>query len=337
VKRPTQNDVARLAGVSRATVSFVLNEHTGGRISISDVTRQRVIEVAEQLGYMPNALARSLKSGSSGLVGFLIPSLHNPHYYQMIEGVKNGLSEKGYGLELVTSDHDPERERYCLQSLFQQRLDGLILIPTFIDQIADELKMLYERKSSIAFIMAFEGADWVIPEIRSGAEYMMDHLLSLGHRRIAFINGVVRRKLSLGREEIYLQKIMSAGSSFDPNLLRHCGYQINDAYLETQQLLQLPNPPTAIWTINDLLAIGALRAIGERGLRIPQDIALAGFDDIDLAKDLYPPLTTVRIPSQALGSRAVEILFKRINDPNCELMQETLPVELVIRQSTIGT
>lgn len=333
-KRPTQADVARLAGVSRATVSYVLNDRTDGRIPITEPTRKKVLEAAKELGYEPNALARSLKTGTSHTIGLLLPAVHNPHYWDILEGAEEEISAQGYHLALVTANLDPQRERRCLHSLFQQRLDGLILMPTFIDLLADEMDALCERKCPAVFISQVEGADWVFPDIRSGAEAMMDHLLGLGHTRIGFVNGAARRRLSQTREDVYCEKLIAKGLSLDENLLRHCGPLMEDGYQEARALLDLPAPPTAIWTINDLLAIGVLRAIHERGLCVPNDISLAGFDDIAFAEQLYPPLTTVHMPAKEMGRRAAEFLFRRLEDPQCEPLQELMPMYLVVRQST---
>ncbi len=335
-KRPTQADVAQLAGVSRATVSYVLNDRTDGRIPITDQTRQRVLDAVAALGYEPNALARSLRAGTSRTVGFLMPAVHNPHYWSILDGAEEEISARGYHLLLMTANLDAERERRCLGSLFQQRLDGLILMPTFIDKFADEMEMLSERTSPVVFITPVEGADWVFPDIRAGAEAMMEHLLRLGHKRIGFINGVARRHLSQTREDVYLEKLQEAHLSVDEQLIVRCGHLVRDACEAAHSLLDLPDPPTAIWTVNDLLAIGALCAIHARGLRIPEDVALAGFDDIELAQHLYPPLTTAQMPAHQLGRRAAEFLFERFANPRHEPMQEVLPMQLVVRQSTTG-
>lgn len=333
-RRPTQADVARLAGVSRATVSYVLNDRIDGRIPITEPTRQKVLEAAAELGYEPNALARNLKSGTSRTIGLLMPALHNPHYWDILEGAEEEITEQGYHLTLVTANLDLQRERRCLHSLFQQRLDGLILLPTFADQLTEEMDLLCKRACPAVFITPVEGADWVFPDIQGGAEAVMDYLLGLGHRRIGFINGAARPHLSQTREDVYREKVIAAGLPLDENLIRHCGPLMQDGYLEARALLELPDPPTAIWTINDLLAIGALRAIHERGLCVPNDVSLAGFDDIAFAEQLYPPLTTVHMPAKEMGRRAAEFLFKRLEDPQCEPMQEMMPMHLIVRQST---
>jgi LacI family transcriptional regulator len=335
MKRPTQTDVARLAGVSRATVSYVLNDRTDGRIPITEQTRHKVLRAAEELGYAPSALARSLRSGESRMVGFLMPAVHNPHYWDILAGAEEEITEQGYHLVLVTANLDPKRERRCLQSLFQQRLDGVILMPTFLDKYTDELELLSERNSPVVLIGSLGGADWVFPDVAGGAVAMMEHLIGLGHERIAFVNGVARRRLSQAREDIYVRKLEEAGLSRDPQLLRRCGYLVKDAYSETQALLDMPSPPTTIWTVNDLLAIGALRAIHERGLRVPDDVAVAGFDDIDLSQQLYPPLTTVHMPALEMGRRAAEFLFERMESPDLDPMQELMPTHLVVRESTM--
>jgi LacI family transcriptional regulator len=333
-KRPKQIDVARLAGVSRATVSFVLNERYNTRVPISSVTRARVLEAARQLGYEPNVLAQSLKSGASQTIGFLIPALHNPHYWDALEGAEEEISARGYHLALVVSNLNPDRELQALRSLFQQRLDGLILMPTFMDMFPEELKILRERSIPAVFTMPMEDMDWVFPNIRTGAVQVMDHLLALGHRRIGFINGVARPNLAQTRLEVYLEKTASAGLPGDEDLIRCCGYTIEDGYRAALALLDLPEPPTAIWTINDLLAIGALRAVRERGLRLPDEVALAGFDNILYSGQLYPPLTTVEMRSHEIGRRAAQILFTRLEQPGLPPMQELLETRLVIRQST---
>ncbi len=333
-KRPTQADVAQLAGVSRATVSYVLNNRADGRIPITEPTRQKVLEAAAALGYEPSALARNLKMGTSRTIGFLMPAVHNPHYWDILEGAEEEITAKGYHLALVTANLDLERERRCLQSLFQQRLDGLILMPTFIDMLTDEMDLLCERTCPAVFVTQEEGADWVFPDIRGGAEAMMEHLLELGHTRIGFISGAARPHLSQTREDVYCEKLTAVGLPLDKNLIRHCGPLMQDGYLEARVLLDVPDTPTAIWTINDLLAIGALRAIHERGLCVPNDVSLAGFDDIAFAEQLYPPLTTAHMPAKEIGRRAAEFLFKRLENPQCEPMQEIMPMRLVIRQST---
>lgn len=334
-KSPTQADVARLAGVSRSTVSFVLNNRHGRAISITKETRHKVFKAAQELGYEPNALARSLRSGQSFTIGVLIPNLYNLHYLELLEGIEQELTEQGYHLALVVTNFDPERERSCFRSLFQQRLDGLILMPTFWDLLPDEMIALSERGSPACFIPAEEaGTDWVTPDMRRGAEMLMTHLIQIGHKRIGFINGVVRPKLTQTRQAVYKEMLAEADIPDDLSLICNCGPTMQDGYNAAAQLLSQANPPTAIWAINDHLAVGALRAIHAQGLRVPCDVALAGFDDSAIASQLFPPLTSVHTPAKRMGRLASQILLERIQNPSREPMRVSLETELVIRQST---
>ncbi|MDF1513458.1 MAG: LacI family DNA-binding transcriptional regulator [Anaerolineae bacterium] len=338
LKSPTQADVANLACVSRSTVSFVLNNRHGRAITITDETRRKVLDAAQQLGYQPNAMARSLRSGLSHTIGVLIPNLYNLHYMELLAGIEEELTERGYHLALVVTNFDPERERSCFHALFQQRLDGLILMPTFWDMLPDEMAMLAERGSPAVFIPAEKASvDWVAPDIKMGAELLMDHLLNLGHRRIGFINGVVRSNLTQIRQVIYRKKLAARGIPFDGALFCDCAPTMQDGFDTAMKLLSLTDPPTAIWAINDLLAVGVQRAVQSSGLRIPDDVAVAGFDDTTIAAQLYPPLTSVRLPAHRLGQRAAKILLKRIQEPGGEPMREILPATLIIRQSTDPT
>jgi LacI family transcriptional regulator len=333
-KRPTQADVAELAGVSRATVSYVLNRRADGRIPITAETRQRVLEAAEKIGYKPHALARSLRSGLTHTVGLLIPDTNNPHYMDLLSGVEAEVVEQGYYLVLVSAKLDPERERHCLRSLFQRRLDGLILSPTFEDLFESELGELIGNTRPVVFITPHSGADCVYTDMRSGAEALMEHLVSLGHTRIGFVYGVAREGMADARLAVYRERCQDPDALPGGCLMVSCGHTIQDGYRAAQDLLALDDPPTAIWTVNDLLAVGALRAIRERGLRVPEDLSLAGFDDIELAAQLYPPLTTVDIHGQELGRQAARLLFRRIQGADKAPQYREIDTELVIRAST---
>ncbi len=333
-QHPKQVDVARLAGVSRTTVSFVLNNRADSRIPITEETRQRVLQAAKELGYEPNDIARSLRSGTSMTIGFLMPTMQNPHYWEILEGAEEEITARGYHLVLVVANLNPERELDCLRSLSQQRLDGLILIPTFLDTIAEARRDLWARRMPVVITHPAEAADWVFPDFRGGDEQMMDHILALGHRRIGLIDGGARSDLTLARQAVYREKIAAAGIALDERLIYRCGHLPSDGHRAALQLLDLPQPPTAIWAINDLLAVGALRALHERGRRVPDEVALAGYDDIPVAGQLSPPLTTIHSPARLLGRRATEVLFRRLENPNAEPVQELLPTQLIIRQST---
>ncbi len=335
IRPPTQEDVAQLAGVSRSTVSIVLNERTDRQIRISEETRRKVWEAAEQLGYEPNALARSLRIGQSHNIGVLVPNLSNMHYLEILDGIEHVLTSSGYYVTLVVTNFDPERERGCFSSLFQQRLDGLILMPTFWGEMPDEMTTLAELGRPAVFLTPGADAhDRVVSDITGGARHLMDHLLGLGHTRIGFINGVAREGLTAERQAVYREKLATAGIAFDARLFINCGPEMEDGYRATLGLLTGDDPPTAIWTINDLLAVGARRAIYDLGLRIPQDVALAGCDGTALAAQLAPPLTTIEIPAREIGERAARVVLDHIENPGPEPVLHVFETRLIVRSST---
>jgi DNA-binding LacI/PurR family transcriptional regulator len=284
-------------------------------------------------------MARGLRLGHSHTIGLLVPDVHNPFFVDVLRGVEQEVAERDYYLSFTTSNWDAEREQRCLVSLFQQRLDGLIILPTFADTLTEELKLLSERAQPAVFFANMEGekkVDWIATDTRRGAEALLDHLFSLGHRRISYINGLGRRDID--KEEhrlaVYREKMATWGLPLDEQWVQHCGHQMEDGYEAAKKLLELAPRPTVIWAINDVLATGALRAIHERGLRVPEDISLASFDDTYLAQQLYPPLTSVRMFPEQVGRRATQMLFHRIQHPEGEPIQEIFPTELIVRQST---
>jgi DNA-binding LacI/PurR family transcriptional regulator len=208
-------------------------------------------------------------------------------------------------------------------------------MPTFWDQMPAEMDALMELGRPAVFLTPVEEEnDLVISDIHGGAEAMMDHLLALGHTRIGFINGVARVELTRQRQRVYRDKLAEAALPYDEALFVQCGPTMQDGYEATRGLCSLDRPPTAIWTINDLLAIGARRALDALGLRVPEDVALAGCDNTAIAAQLAPPLTTIHIPAQEIGKRAARLLLHRIDDPGAEPVRDVFPTHLVVRRST---
>jgi LacI family transcriptional regulator len=333
-QRTKQVDVAKLAGVSRSTVSIVLSGLRNNRVPISESTRVKVLDAARKLGYVPNVLARSLRSGSSQTVGFLMPTTQNPHYWEILAGAEEEITARGYHLSLAIANLNPERELNCLRSLAQQRLDGVIVIPTFLEKINEEMGDNWAWRTPVVITQPVKDADWVFFDFRRGDEQVMDHLISMGHHRIGLIDGGARLDIALVRQTVYKTKLAAVNIPLDDLLLCRCGNLPDEGYQVARGLLDLSDPPTAIWAVNDLIAIGVLRAVYESGRRVPEDVAVVGYDNTAVTELLYPPLTTVNIPARQLGRRAAQILFRRLENPNADPIQETIPVNLVIRQST---
>ncbi|MGQ9681454.1 MAG: LacI family DNA-binding transcriptional regulator [Anaerolineae bacterium] len=326
----TQSDVARRAGVSRVTVSNVLNGRPQKHIRIPEETCKRILAAAEELGYQPNAAARSLRSGRAGIIGLLLPDVRNPHYWAMARGVERAAMEHGYHVILTVSALGPESERQCLLALAQQRVDGLIvalhyrqLTETWLDKL---------RQCDAPVVPNAKDNVWVRYDL--GMEQVMHHLLQLGHRHIAYIHGVPSPGMGQERLDGYRKGLSDAGIALREEMIVHCGGTLEDGHAAARQLLSLSPRPTAIIGLNDLMAIGAMKAAGELGLSIPRDLSVVGFDDADISAHLYPPLTTVRGHSEESGWYIATLLFQRIENPDLPPRSVEIPVELMVRGTT---
>lgn len=335
MKRPTQQDVARLAGVSRPAVSYVINGRDVDAKKISSETRQRILQAARELGYEPDSAAQSLRSQLTHIVGLVIPDLNNPHYWQIARGVEESLHTQGYDLLLMSTSLSSEREHSALRTLLRRRVDALILVLHFVDQEKQELQTIIHRKGAVVMLGASSHAlDTVCPDDRQGTRELLNHLWQLGHRQIGLIYGVADMRLGENRLKIYRDFMMeNVGLTGDP-LIEFGGPTIEDGYLATKALLKRQPGTTAIVVINDLLALGVMHAIHEQGLSIPQDISVASFDDIDSSPYLYPTLTTVKTCAEELGRTAVRVVFERLKEPDRPLQHSLITGSLIVRSST---
>ncbi|HVU13353.1 MAG TPA: LacI family DNA-binding transcriptional regulator [Phototrophicaceae bacterium] len=335
MKRPTQEDVARAAGVSRSTVSYVLNDQTAMKIPISDETRQRVMQAIADLGYEPDARAQALTRGSTKTIGVIIPVIENPYFWQIFSGVSDALLEAGYSLHLSRQPRNSEQEINTIRELTRHRVDGFILLASvkyLLPQLTDDLRKSGQPVVEITATKA--EFDQVIHDYSSGTRALMEHLLELGHQRIGFIYGVTQEVQGLDRLGTYRQVLREAGLSGNEAYEMHCGDQMAEAYQAAYTLLSRPNRPTALLVINDLLAIAVMRAAGDLGLSIPGDLSVAGFDDIPFSSYTMPRLTTVSGMAEASGRDAVRLLLRRIAEPDLPQQVTTARVQLMIREST---
>ena len=340
MKRPTQVDVARLAGVSRATVSYVINGLTDGRVPISEDTRRRVLAAVAELGYVPDARAQSLRSGDTNTIGLIIPDIRNPHFWEHAEGVEQEARASGYHLLLSDMALNSEYADEIFRDLSRRRIDGMVLMGSIIDQ-SEEARSIFawlrQRRLPIVEISDHNvdyDVDFVMSDYRAATKEVMSYLLSLQHRRIGMIYGVASPVLAEDRLQPYQEGLQAGGLPVDQELIARCGPTIEDGYQAALQLLKLPARPTALIAINDLLAIGALRAAADLGLHIPTDLSLVGFDGIHMSKYLVPRLTTVAKDSIGVGQEAVKQLLARINNPDLPRQKKSIPTHLIIREST---
>lgn len=342
MKRPTQVDVARLAGVSRVTVSHVVNNRMDGRVPISEGTRQRVMEAVAELGYVPDARAQALRSGNTNTIGLVIPDIHNPHFWEVVDGVEQAASAAGYHILLSSIPPEDSHAGDIFANLSNRRIDGLIMVPSFIYHSEDAQKTLaglHERRVPIVGMMAdLPGVDFnidrVISDYRDATLEVMDYLLSMGHRRIGFIFGIAVPDLGNDRLLAYRQSLEAAGLPVDPELIIQCGPTLEESYRATKQLLEKPARPTALLAINDLLAIGALRAMIDLNLRVPEDISLFGYDDVPMARYLVPRLSTASKDGKKIGQEAFRMLLARLQEFEGPRQIVRLPARMILREST---
>lgn len=335
MKRPTQKDVARMAGVSRSTVSYVLNDQTQLKIPISAETRQRVLRAIAELGYEPDARAQSLRRGNTKTIGVIIPVIQNPYFWQILSGVSDALREAGYSLHLSHPPLDPQQEANTIRELTRQRVDGLILLAAVKYLLPGMTNELRRTGRPVVEITATKAEfDHVIHGYSSGTRALMAHLLDLGHQRIGFIYGVTQEGQGADRLLTYRQVLQEAGLSGNDAFEMHCGDKLEDAYRAAYSLLSRPNRPTALLVINDMLAIAVIRAANDLGLAIPGDLSIAGFDDIPFSGYTTPRLTTISGKAEESGRDAVRLLLKRFAEPELPQQVMTANVELIVREST---
>lgn len=332
--RPTQHDVARLAGVSRAAVSHVLNNNTA--IAIPVETRQRIFEAMETLGYVPDRSAQSLRTRKTYTIASIIPDITNPFYPAFQRGIQDVARRHGYDLILYNTDNDDQQELKCLRSVQQGRVDGVIAV--LFGQTGDELRRLVESGVSVLCITGPHPTDLPIDSVyvdnAAAARTAVTYLIERGHRRIGMISGLEAAPPQQWRIQGYREALISHGITPDDHLICNGDFTDQGGYLGMQALLQFDPRPTAVFAANDLMAIGALRAIREYGLRVPDDIAIVGFDNIPIADLVIPRLTTIAQFQERMGQRAAELLFERIEGKAPPVARfEELPFELIIRES----
>jgi DNA-binding LacI/PurR family transcriptional regulator len=334
--RVTSLDVAKRAGVSRTTVSIVLNDIQG--FSIPDDTRQRVMQAALDLNYVPNAAAQALASRRSQIVGLILT--RSPHHIlsdvflnQVLDGLIQTVHkhEMLLMIEIVEPQH---QEQAYLQLIRAKRIDGLLLSgPRFDDQA-----LLALEKDSFPTVLMGRLPGTGFPSIDvdnlSAACNAVDHLIGLGHRNIACItNAGISYTAASDRLNGYRQAIESAGITYNDALVRFGDFDPESGYKQMNSLLAAGSSISAVFVASDVVALGAKAAIRERGLRIPQDIAVVGFDDVPLARYLDPPLTTVRIPATELAIKAGEAVVQLINGNPPPHSTELLQTQLIVRES----
>jgi LacI family transcriptional regulator len=323
-------DVAQEAGVSYATVSRVVNN----KGYIKPETRERVMRAVTRLGYVVNQQARSLASGRSQVVGLLVPGLETAYIGEIIRGIDEELVGASYDLMLYTAHRRRTRESAYVATLTQGMADGLLLVlPRDPGAYIETLR----RRGFPYVLIDHQGVDDAGPAVgatnRQGGYDATRHLIELGHRRVGFITGSLDLGCSNDRLAGYHSALTEFGLPVESGLVREGDFTQPAGFRAARELLALPEPPSAIFASNDLMAFGTMEAARVRGLRIPEDISIIGFDDIPQALHVHPPLTTVRQPLEQMGRLAARMLLRQIDDRQQLVQRIDLPTELVVRDS----
>jgi LacI family transcriptional regulator, galactose operon repressor len=332
----TIRDVARRAGVSLSTVSQVLNGRPGWA---SSETTERILAVARELNYRPNAIARSLILARTGTLGVVITSIVHPLFHRLIEGIGQVASERGYSLILASAE-DQQRERAAFEMLSDKRVDGLIFMGNTNARSNEHVAWVVAQGRPVVVInspvgdLAVHHLGW--DDVAVG-RLATQHLLDLGHRRIAHLAGPLGepvRHSARARLAGYRAALQAAGLTLDEELVLEAGYSYANAFAATEHLLALPRRPTAIFAASDSMAIGVINALTRARVWAPAELSVIGVNDDLHARLTEPPLTTVRLPFDQAGRRAAEIILNGLDSSDEPLSRELLTPELVVRAST---
>ena len=331
---PTILDVARTAGVSKSTVSNVMR----GADGVADATRERVLAAASAVGYRPNALARNLVRRHTTTVGIVVGDLANPIFSELAKLAEQRLAAVGLATMICNTDGHPRNEQEKVEMLLEHRVAGVLML-----QFSGErstLARLRTAGTAVVVVSQWEGdADCVVLDEQRGAELAVEHLLSLGHRRIAYLSSeLVEQSTDNARLDGYERSLRRAGVDADPALvarLGHPAYLRSDVSLRTtiRDLLRLEEPVTAVFASNDLLAVDVLETVEELGLSVPRDVSVVGFDDIQVAGLARISLTTVAQPCEDLARIGIELLLERIEGADSPPRQRLLAPTLIVRGS----
>jgi LacI family transcriptional regulator len=329
-ERVTIADVAREVGVSMMTVSRVIND----KGEVSPMTRQRVLDAIERLGYRPSGIARGLATQRTGTIGLIVPDVANPFFADVARGAEDQAYTKGYNVFLCNTSEDPEREITALESLEEKRVDGVVLCSSRLSDA--DLRPLLRRHPATVLVnreLAGNNLGTVMIDDQAGAQALTQHLINAGHQHIGLLAGPPISCSGRQRTKGYQRALVTAGLTQKRSWMRFCAPDVAGGQRAVRELLTANPELSAVVCYNDLVAIGVLQACADRGRNVPEDLAVVGFDDILLAALVTPPLTTVSIPRRELGRRSMALLLQHIADcaEGCESI--TLQPELIVRAS----
>ncbi len=324
-------EVAKKAGVSTATVSRVVN----GTVPVSAQIERQVRSVIKSLGYYPNTHARTLGSGKSHMYGLIISDIANPFFPDIAKCFERIAVEHGQELLIANTDYEPKRMQVCVRRMLERKVDGVAIMTSEMD--LKLIQLLNRRGVPIVFLdtgRVGPNISNIFIDYVSGIEQAIEHLVSLGHTRIAFVSGPPTLASAKIRSDAFILSLKKKGLKYSADHMQVGNHRIDGGQSAMTQLLKLRMPPTAVMASNDLTAIGMMRAIHAAGLSVPDDISVMGFDDIEISTFLQPPLSTIRVPRAEIAVSAFTALYaashKHINNGT----EYKISTELVVRQTT---
>lgn len=325
-------DVAKRAGVSKMTVSRVIN-NSG---YISQDTRSRVEEAIAELGYIPNALARSLRFKQTQTIALIVTDITNPFFTTIARGVEDAASEQGFSVIFCNTDESPEEEQEYIRVLIQKQIDGLLLVPA--RSRPGSVALLQDKTIPLVLLdrqLPGQSVDSVRCDSGLGAYRLVRHLLDLGHRRIATLSGPADVTTAADRVAGWQRALHEVGLDAPADLLQYGMYSVDSGYTMARCALEATPPPTAFFAANNFIAVGAVRALAERGLRVPEDASLVTFDDLPPTMTIDPFFTSAIQPAYEMGRQATLLLLDRLEGKGPDGPQEIiLPPEFVFRRSS---
>lgn len=328
IKNATLKDLEKATGVSKSTISRVFNNPD----KVKSSTMRLVKRKAEELGYQPSRVAQRLQAGrgNSKVIGLIIPDISNPFFSEITRGIEDVALSNGYALIFNNSNEDPDRQRQCLDTLRMEKVDGIILPPVSENDIY--VREMIERGLNIVCIdriLKNSSVDTILSDNKKGAYIAVSHLIKIGHKRIAYIGGIPDISTTRERRDGYKEALLENGIEIDPALILEGDSKQVSGEKFTRDLLAMENPPTAVFTVNNMTTLGVYVACNRLGAKIPDDLAIVGYDDVPWADALMPPPTVIDQSTYDMGRKAAEMLLARIKNP------ESIPVKLMIEPNFI--
>jgi LacI family transcriptional regulator len=330
----SMKDIARLAGVSTSTVSHVVNKTR----YVSEAITARVEKAANDLNYSPSALARSLKMNRTRTIGLLVTTSTNPFFGEVVKGVERRCYQQGYNLILCNTEDDEARMKDSINTLLEKRVDGLLLLSSTLEgQYLD----VFNRHQNIPTVVMDWGethfpSDKIKDNSQHGGYMATQHLIKNGHTHIGCVTGPLKRHQAQTRFAGFKQALQEVGIEIEEKWIVHSNFECGGGYEAFNTLYDRGPLPSAIFVCNDMMAMGLINAANEKGIAVPNDISVIGYDDVDIAKFMVPPLTTIHQPKFRLGKAAVDTLLHRIDKNDDPIQQIQLEPTLVVRNSVKG-